>query len=195
MSAETAPIPDISGAATNASGASKKPQQAKRIDVTSAPASAESKRPASREADPAWPSMPQMDVAKFFEEGRERLKAAFEQANNRFDSLRGAARDAGNVCQESQVACLAGLKDINEHIFELVQSEIDRGYDFIRSASDVKGVSELMQLQADYLRDTMETQTEQAKALSELATNLFKSTFEPLQQGFATVVENSRKRT
>jgi len=194
MSAETAPISDISGAATN-SAAPKKPQQAKRIDVASAPASAEPKRPASKEGEAAWPGMPQMDVAKFFEEGRERLKEAFEQANGRFDNMRGAARDAGNVCQESQVACLAGLKDINEHIFELTQSEIDRGYDFLRSASEVKGVSELVQLQADYLRDTMETQVEQAKALSELTTTLFKATFEPLQQGFATVIENARKRT
>ncbi|MFZ1988609.1 MAG: phasin family protein [Alphaproteobacteria bacterium] len=195
MSAETSPISDISGAATNSAAAPKKPQQAKRIDVTSAPASAEPKRPASKEAEAAWPSMPQMDVAKFFEEGRERLKEAFEQANGRFDNMRGAARDAGNVCQESQVACLSGLKDINEHIFDLVQSEIDRSYDFMRSASEVKGVSELVQLQADYLRDTMETQAEQAKAFSELTTTLFKSTFGPLQQGFATVFENARKRS
>lgn len=193
MSAETSPISDISSAAANSATAPKKPQQAKRIEVTPGPAGTEPKR--AKEAEAAWPNLPQMDVAKFFEEGRERLKEAFEQANGRFDNLRGAARDAGNVCQESQVACLAGLKDINEHIFELAQSEIDRGYDFLRSASEVKGVSELVQLQADYLRDTMETQTEQLKALSELTTTLFKSTFEPLQQGFATVLENARKRT
>ena len=77
MSAETSPISDISGAATNAAASPKKPQQAKRIDVTSGPTGAEPKRSTSKEAEAAWPSMPQIDVAKFFEEGRERLKEAF----------------------------------------------------------------------------------------------------------------------
>ena len=65
MSAETSPIPEISGSATSAS-AQKKPQ-AKRIDV--APAPAEPRRPSTKEAA-AWPGMPQVDMVKFFEERR-----------------------------------------------------------------------------------------------------------------------------
>jgi hypothetical protein len=196
MSAETSPISDISGAATSSAAApQKKPQQAKRIDVTAGPTgTAETKRLSAKEPASAWPGMPQMDVAKFFEESRDRLKDAFEQANGRFDGLRDAARDAGNVCQESQVAALASLKDINEHMFDLVQSEVDRGYDFLRASTQAKGVSQLMQLQADYVRDTMETQVEQAKALSELTTSFFKSAFGPLQSGFTAVLENARKK-
>jgi len=191
MSAETSPISDISGAATGSAATPKKPAQAKRIDVASAPMGTEPKKP-SKEGE--LPNFTPIDVTKFFEESRERLKEAFDQANSRFDTLRGAARDASNVCRESQVACLSGLKELNEHVFDLVQSEIDRSHDFLRSASEVEGVSELVQLQADYLRDSMETQAEQAKAFAELATSLFKATFEPLQHGFSTALENARKR-
>lgn len=195
MSAETAPVTDISGTATSSASAApkKSPQQAKRIDV--AP-SAEPKR-LSKEPASSWPGMsvPPMDVTKFFEESRERLKEVFEQANGKFDNLREAARDTGEVCHEAQCAALSGIKDINEHLYELVQSEVDRGYDFLRAATQAKGVSELVQLQADYVRDSMETQLEQAKALTDLTTNLFKSAYAPLQQGFATIVENARKRS
>ncbi len=192
MSAETSPIPEIPGAATSSAAATpKKPPQAKRIEPAAPMTSAEAKGSSSKDASSVWP---QLDVTKFFEESRERLQEAFEQANGRFDSLRGAARDAGNVCQEAHVATISGLKDINEHVFEHMQSEIDRGYDFLRAASEVKGVGDLMQLQTDFLRETMETQLAQTKALTELTSNLFRSAFEPLQQGFSTVMENARKR-
>ena len=190
LSAETSPTPDVPGtAAISAASAPKKPPQAKRVETAIPINTPEPK--VAKESTAAWP---QLDVAKFFEESRGRLKDAFEKANGQFDNLRGVARETGNVCQEAHVATLAGLKDINEHIFEFTQTEIDRGYDFLRAAADVRGISDLFQLQTDFLRETMETQVEQAKALSELTSNLFKSAFEPLQAGMSSIAEKARKR-
>jgi hypothetical protein len=198
MSAETSHITDISGGASGTAATPKKPQQAKRVEVSPTPASASAnsssqKRPALGAA--AWPTLPSMDVTKFFEESRERLREAFEQANGRFDTFRSAARDTGDVCQECQAAALTGIKDLSEQVFENVQSEMDRGYEFLRSATEAKGVGELMQLQADYIRESMGTQVEQGKALTELTVSLFKSTFAPWQAGLSTIMDNARKRS
>ena len=196
MSAETSHITDISGGASGTAASPKKPaekaQQAKRAGV--APSTAGAARQTSGQAS-AWPTMPTMDVAKFFEESRDRVREAFEQANGRFDNVRAAARETGDVCQECQVAAINGIKDLNEHILELAQGEVDRGYDFLRAATEAKGVSELVQLQADYFRESLETQVEQSKALTELTMNIFKSSFAPLQSGMTAIFENARKRS
>ena len=199
MSAETSHITDISGGASGTAASPKKPiekpsvekpQQAKRVGAAPIPTGATRQ---SSEAG-SWP-MPSLDVGKFFEDSRERLREAFDQANGRFDTVRAAARETGDVCQECHVAAISGIKDLNEHLLELAQTEVDRGYDFFKAATEVKGVSELMQLQTDYLRESMETQLDQTRALTELTMNIFKSSFAPLQTGISNVIEKARKRS
>jgi phasin family protein len=182
MSAETSNLTDISGAAT-----SPKKVQAKRVENGAAGQTA--KRPAV-EAAPGWPGV----AGKFFEDSRDRVREAFEQANGRFDTLRLAARDTSDVLQESHGAAIAGIKDLHEHFFEVVQGEVDRGYEFLRAAAETKGLSELVQLQTDYLRESLETQLEHGKTTAELFSSLFKSALAPLQTGFSSVIENARKR-
>jgi hypothetical protein len=193
MSAETSQVTDISGGASGTAASAKKAPQAKRVgDAPKNGAASGTSRSAETST---WPTMPTVDVVKFFEDGRQRMREAFEQANGRFDTIRNAARETGDVLQECQVAAMTGYKDLHEQVFDHMQAEIERGYDFLRSATAAKSVSDLMQLQTDYLRDSMETQMDRSKSFAEASYNIFKSTFSPLQASFATMMDKARKST
>ena len=192
MSAETSHLTDISGGASGTAASPKKATPTKRVG--DAPKAGTASSSAGRPAEAtAWPTMPTVDVVKFFEDSRERMREVFEQANGRFDTLRSAARETGDVFQESPIAALSSCKDLNEQLLDLVQTEVDRGYDFLKSATEVKGVGDLMQLQSDYIRESWESQIDRGKSIAETAYSIFKQALSPLQTGFSTVVDKVRK--
>lgn len=139
----------------------------------------------------AWPNV---DVVKYFDESRERLKDAFEQATGRFEHVRCAARDTSEVLQDCHTATIAGLKEINEHALEGVQSDMDRLFDYGRQLSEVKSVPEVLEAHSAFVREAFETHLERVRSLSEMSANLFKSTFEPFQSGMANVLSQAKKR-
>ncbi|MFO1186049.1 MAG: phasin family protein [Alphaproteobacteria bacterium] len=186
MSAETSPIADIpSGVATN----EKKPAT-KRPEAVP-PRKAAQRPNVLQDTQPGWPNV---DVVKFFDESRERLKEAFEQANGRFDHVRHAARDTSEVLQDCHSATISGLKEISEQTLEHLQADVDRLFDLGRSMTDAKSLPELLQIQGDFLRESIEQNLARTKTMGELTANLFKTTCEPLQTGIANVISQARKR-
>jgi hypothetical protein len=186
MSAETSQIADISGAAAS----DKKPSP---------------KRPETGPRKPPHRSGPEvvqdiapgglnMDVVKYFEESRERVREAFEQASGRFDHVRSAARDTGEVLHDCHSASISGLKELNERAIEQMHTDVDRLFDYGRSLLDVKSLSQILQINGEFLRESFESQLERTRTMGELSANLMKSTFEPLQTGMANVLNQARKR-
>jgi phasin family protein len=140
---------------------------------------------------PNWPSV---DVVKYFDDSRERLREAFEQATGRFEHVRSAARDTSEVLQDCHTATIAGLKEINEHALEGVQSDMDRLFDYGRQLAEVKSVPEALEAHGTFVRQSFETGLERVRAMSEMSANLFKSAFEPFQSGMSNVIEQAKKR-
>jgi hypothetical protein len=186
MSAETSQIADISGAATS----DKKPS-AKRPEAGHRKPPHRSGPEVVQDTAPGWPNM---DVVKHFEETRERLREAFEQASGRLDHVRSAARDTGDVLHECHSASISGLKELNERAIEQLHADVDRLFDYGRSLLEVKSLSQILQINGDFLRENFESQLERTRTMGELSANLIKSTIEPLQTGMANVVSQARKR-
>jgi len=187
MSAETSHVADIaSGTATNEKKPTpKRPEPA--VARKAIPRSAEM----LQDTQPGWPNA---DVMKFFEDSRERLREAFEQANGRFDHVRHAARDTSEVLQDCHSATISGLKEISEHTLEHVQADVDRLFDLGRSLTEAKSLPEVLQIQGEYVREAFEQNLARTKTFGELATTLFKSTFEPFQSGMVNVISQAKKR-
>jgi phasin family protein len=186
MSAETSQVTDISGTSGAIPAAPKKAAAPKKST-----AQTKSSAPSAAEAMAAWPNV---DVAKFFEEGRERVREAFEQVNGRFEGARSTARESSELLLQSNSAVLSGFRDMSERVFDGIQSDLDRAHDCFKAATEAKDVSELVQIQTDFVRESLEAQLEQSRALADAATGIFKSAFEPLQSGMASVLEKAGKR-
>lgn len=187
MSAETSPIADMpSGVAAN----EKKPAQ-KRPEPIAPRKAIPRGGEMVQDTQPGWSNV---DVLKFFEDSRERLKEAFEQASGRFDHVRHAARDTSEVLQDCHSATLSGVKELSEQTLEHLQADMDRLFDLSRSLTDAKSLPEVLQIQGEYLRETFEQNIARTKTLGEFATNLFKATYEPFQTGMANVISQARKR-
>lgn len=192
MSAETSHITDISAAASD-----KKP---KRPEQTASGASASQaqtqRKPMPRQESSqngsAWGNV---DVVKFFDEGRERLREAFEQASGRFEHVRCAARDTSDVLQDCHTATISGIKEINEHALENLQTDIDRMFDYGRQITDAKTLSDVLEANGTFVRESLETSMQRARTFGELSANLVRSTFEPFQSGMANVLAQARKRS
>jgi phasin family protein len=187
MSAETTHVADISSgaAAAEKKPTPKRPEPAPRKPANKGPEMVQ-------DTQPGWPNV---DVVKFFDDSRERLRETFEQASGRFDHVRHAARDTSEVLQDCHQATISGLKEINEQTIEHIQADVDRLFDLGRSITEAKSLPEVMQIQGEYIREAFEQNLSRTKTLTELATNLFKATYEPFQTGMANVISQARKRS
>jgi hypothetical protein len=181
MSTEQSQTPK---SATESSGTAAKKAQAKRADAPAEPSFTE---------PPARGSQV-LEVSKFFEESRERLQQVLTQANGRFVTLRSATAEGGDMLKDGQTAALTSIKELNEQIFELAQEEVGRGYDWLKACAEAKTLPELVQIQSDYLRETMEARVNNAKTLTDLTSHILKSTIVPTQNAFAHLMNTMRKR-
>jgi hypothetical protein len=187
MSAETSHVTDISsGAATNEKKtAPKRPEVAVRKPVPR-------NGPEPSQEAAGWPNV---DVVKFFDESRERMRQAFDQASGRFDHVRSAARESSEVLQDCHTAAISSIKEMNEQALDRVQTDVDRFFEYGRTLSGVKSLSDFIQAHGDFVRESMESQLEQARSMSEMSANLFKTAFEPLQTGMANMMSQAKKRS
>ncbi len=192
MSAETSPYNEIPSASTT-SATEKKPAT-KRVETAASspnPNARKAKGPeVTQDATPAWP----IDVTKFFDESRERLRAAFDQASDRFEHVRSTARDTSDVLQDCHSSVISNLKDINEQTLEGLHQEVDRIFDYGRQVTEVKSLSELLEAHGNFVRDSFAAGINRARALNEMSVSLFKASFEPLQSGMANVISQAKKR-
>lgn len=134
-----------------------------------------------------------VDFSKILEDGRNRMKEAVERMSSRWDSLRTSARETGDVMQESNSAAIQGMRDVNEQALENLQSDMDRAFDAMRALFEVRSFTDFMQIQNDFVRESMEAQLNQARSLSELSMSAARAAFEPLQSGFNHILEEARK--
>lgn len=103
-------------------------------------------------------------------EMRALAEQSVEQARLAFDKFISAAHDAVNTFEGGAKTARAGAKDVGEKAMAYAEENVNNAFAFAQKLVRAKDISDLMRLQADFVRTQMQNLSEQAKELGETAT-------------------------
>lgn len=114
------------------------------------------------------------EVADFAQKSVDQAQAAFEKAS---DVAHGNVQtlDAAATAFKTRTA------DIQMKAMEIVQTNMNSAFDFVRKAFSAKDASELIALNQDFARDQLQNFTRQASELNALSVLLSRETVKPVQ--------------
>jgi phasin len=103
-------------------------------------------------------------------EMRALAEQSVEQARLAFDKFISAAHDAVNTFEGRAKTAQAGARDVSEKAMAYAEENVNNAFAFAQRLVRAKDISDIMQLQADFVATQMQTLSEQAKDLGEAAT-------------------------
>jgi phasin len=103
-------------------------------------------------------------------EMRALAEQSVEQARLAFDKFICAAHDAVNTFEGRAKTAQAGARDVSEKAMAYAEENVNNAFAFAQKLVRAKDISDIMQLQADFVASQMHTLSEQAKELGETAT-------------------------
>jgi phasin len=113
------------------------------------------------------------DTAPNFEvptEMRAFAEQSVEQAKLAFDKFMSAAHDALHTMEGQAKTAQAGAKDVRSKAMSYAEDNVNSAFEFAQRVVRAKDVNDLMQIQAEFVKEQMQTMSDQAKAIGETAT-------------------------
>ena len=104
---------------------------------------------------------------------------------------KSAARATTKVMENTYAAASKSAADINLHLLEIAQVNMNAAFDFARQLTSVKSPSEFFELSAAHARKQFETFTEQTQRLTTLAQKVTADAAQPLQSEVAKTFKKS----
>jgi len=103
-------------------------------------------------------------------EMRSIAEQSLEQAKLAFDKFTAAAHQAVNTFEGRAKTAQAGAKDVGERAMSYAEENVSNAFAFAQKVVQAKDMTDLMQLQAEFIKTQMHTLSEQAKELGQTAT-------------------------
>lgn len=195
-----APAPAAPQPATARPAALKPP--APRATTAPKPASAPTERPASVHA--SAPRIPGRGPAEASLEGaaaavgqvlpralNDLATTGLSQARESYATFRDSAEALGAGFEKGSHAAARGLQDFSKTFLEAVQANADATLGFLRALTEVRSLSEVIEVQSRHARRQFETVSSQAKALAGIASRTASETAEPVREA----LDRSLKRS
>ena len=141
-------------------------------------------------------------------------KANQDAARMAYDQLLSLSRDYGGAAQRfyagvddvvelgranieavlaSGTSLVKGLEDISKVMFGLVESSSERGVEAAKAMISAKTMNEVVDLQANYARSSVEQFFADSNRISELGAKVANEIAAPLSERFTVAVERLRK--
>lgn len=155
-------------------------------NINAAPAGAESEpAKAVQEASKAAPKPASEAFEGFDLAVPEAFRSAAEQfvtqSREAYERSRETMEDTVEMLEESIDMAGQGTAAINRKVIELVQSNLNSGFDLAKELAGAKNVAEIFECQTAYARKQFETFAAQAEEIRELSTKVATDTAEPFK--------------
>ncbi|HET7679406.1 MAG TPA: phasin family protein [Xanthobacteraceae bacterium] len=105
-------------------------------------------------------------------EMRAIAEKSVEQARKAFDGFVTAAEQATAGFEQRAKAARAGATDVAQKAMSFAEQNVANSFDLAQKLVAAKGVNEVVQLHADYVRKQMQVLARQAEELSQSATKM-----------------------
>ncbi len=105
---------------------------------------------------------------------RSIMKTSIEQARKAFDTFVSSSEKMLQTFDTSSIPGADGLKQLNEKIATFTRQNAESNFNLAMQLTDVKHLSEIVELQNQHLRTQMETFSRQLEELRELTMKVVK---------------------
>jgi len=119
------------------------------------------------------------------EQSLDQVRSAFARSHEASLSFAKGFEASGHVVQ-------SGLKEIQTRVTDVLEAEAHAAFGYFRAMTQVKTLSEIIDLQASQLRKQFERNFDEARDLSSLATAVATKASEPVRQAFSHALEAQR---
>jgi phasin len=103
-------------------------------------------------------------------EMRAFAEKSVEQARQAFDGFISAAHHAVNVVESQAQTARQGARGVTDKAMTFAEQNVASSFEFAQQLVRAKDIQDVMKLQADYIKEQMQTFSEQAKELGESTT-------------------------
>ena len=119
------------------------------------------------------------------EHSLDQVRSAFARSHEASLSFAKGFEASGQVVQ-------SGLKEIQTRVADAFEAEAHAAFGYFRAMTQVKTLSEIIDLQASQLRKQFERNLDEARDLSSLATAVATKASEPVRKAFSHALEAQR---
>ena len=100
-------------------------------------------------------------------EMRAFAEKSFEQARQAFESFLAAASRTVSTFEGQAETARKGARDIGQKAMGFAEQNMTKSFEFAQKLVRARDADEIMKLQAEYIKEQMQTLSEQAKELGE----------------------------
>jgi phasin len=124
-----------------------------------------------------------VDLSNGPQDFREIAEKGTAQAKETYAKMNAASTETADLIRNSYSTAVKGMQDYNNKVMEFARANTDASFDFVQRLSSVKSSSVFVELWTEYVRNQVETLTEQSRQLVALAQKATLATEEPFKTG------------
>ena len=124
---------------------------------------------------------------------RATVVKAVDQSREVYDRSRDALDASVTTLERTFDAAGQGAVALNRKIIDIVQRNVNSGFDLAKSLAGAKNLSEMVELQAAYWQKQLNTLTSQAEEVRALATKMAAAASQPLKEQVKQGADELRK--
>lgn len=117
------------------------------------------------------------------------VKEGFEKSLNALNEFSAFQKDTVDAVIASATATSKSLEELNANSIAFAKKSMEEGVAAAKSMSSAKSLQELIEIQADYTKSSLDAYLAEVNKATELMSGMFKDGFKPLNDRFAAAVE------
>jgi phasin len=137
---------------------------------------------------------PTFDVTTYFDAFREMAEKNIAQNAETYDNFKASAEEATASAQKAFEAMREGMTALSNKALENTKANTGASLAYMEKLAGVRNVSELIELQSAFFRNSLETMSTQAREAQEISVRLGEKTAAPVTAAAEKAVEKASPR-
>jgi phasin len=133
-----------------------------------------------------------MDPSRMSEAFRAMTQRSVEQSREAYGRMKSAAEDATRTLEATMENAHNGSLQLSKQAIEAMRRNADLGFAHLEKLMGAKSFAEVIELQTSYVRQQVETSTDQAKEMQSLTQALAQEMLKPGREAFGRASEAAR---
>lgn len=119
----------------------------------------------------------------------EALKEGFEKTISAVNDASAFQKETMDAVIESATVAGKGIETVNANTVAYVKSAMEEGVAVTKAVASAKSVQEIFEIQSEYAKSSMDNYLAELNKTSELFSDLFKTSFKPLNDRVSAAVD------
>lgn len=133
-----------------------------------------------------------MDPAKMSETFRAMTQKSIEQSREAYSRMKSAAEDATHTLESTMENVHQNSLQLSKRAIDAMRRNADLGFSHLEKLMSAKSFSEVIELQTGYVRQQIETSTDQAKDMQALTQSIAQDMLKPGREAFQRAGEAAK---